>query len=221
MYLRNNDGLYFNLDKKEWQAKKCEFYSLRGANLSGANLSGVDLQGHNFNGANLNGADLSGANLSNCTISHGDLRGADLLCAIANGVDFTCSSLCGTNLSGAWLMSSNFAEASLHNADLTGANLRYTSWYKAKLDGAKLDGAIITNVVNGNGKEIKTIQLCYYDMVLCGEVLAVGCKQYTIKQWLSFSHADIEMMDYNKDNEFLVGIYKGTVLPLINMLGVK
>ena len=64
------------------------------------------------------------------------------------------------------------------NANLRWANLRW----------ANLQGAI------GNNKEVKSLQLDTWNIVYTNEILAIGCKQYTIEKWKNFTNHEINIM---------------------------
>jgi len=86
--------------------------------------------------------------------------------------------------------------AILHGADLHGADL---CW--ADLCGANLCEADLCEVdlrwVIGNSKEIKLMKLCEWDIVFTKDYLAIGCKQFKISEWKSFSNSEIKKLDKN------------------------
>jgi len=131
--------------------------------------SKADLIGADLSGANLSGADLSGANLSRANLSWADLSGANLSEASLRG-----ASLRGANLSG----------ADLYGADLYGANLS-----EANLSGANLSGAI------GNMSIIFSMQIETYPITFTSEILQIGCKRFTHKEWQEFDDETIQKMD--------------------------
>ena len=135
------------------------------------NLRGVDLSGADLSGADLRGANLRGADLSRAYLRRADLSGADL---------------CYVDLIGADLIAANLSGADLSGADLRGANLR-----RADLSNTKINNTI------GNKKEIKTLQLSPYTVTICNDVMAIGCKQYTIPEWYNFTDDTIAAMDIN------------------------
>lgn len=108
----------------------------------------------------------------------------DLLYANLSGAD-----LRHANLNGANLRDADLRGADLRRADLLGADLRH-----ANLSGAKLSGADLRYSV-GNNKEILTIQTGQWPVILCGDQMAIGCKQHSIHDWLSFDNKIIAGMD--------------------------
>jgi hypothetical protein len=107
------------------------------------------------------------------------LRGADL-----RGAD-----LRGADLRGADLRGANLRYANLQNAVLQDTDLRDTD-----LRGADLEDADIRWMF-GDGKRIKTID-GHYRIVIMLEygVMAIGCKQYSIAEWMNFSNVEISKM---------------------------
>lgn len=97
----------------------------------------------------------------------------------------------------------NLSDANLSRADLRGANLSDADLRRADLRGANLRGAI------GNNKEIKTIQLGTWTVVLTKYVMAIGCQQHSIEQWFSFTDDEIKRMDikaiewWNKNKQII------------------
>lgn len=134
-----------------------------------ADLSGAKLYGIDLSYANLSGADLTYADLS-----HADLRKANLSYANLSFANLHDANLSGANLSG----------AELNNAYLSGANL----------SGANLSGAELYNCT-GNMREIKSLQLEKYCVAYTSEVIQIGCKQYPIQKWFSFSDKQIDKME--------------------------
>jgi uncharacterized protein YjbI with pentapeptide repeats len=128
------------------------------------------------------------------SLVNADLRGADLWCADLRGsdlrgVDLQAAGLCGANLQG----------ANLEGANLEGVNLRGVDLGGADLGGANLRGADLENAdirwVFGDGKRIITID-DYYRIVIMLEygVMAIGCKQHSITEWMNFSDKEIDKM---------------------------
>ena len=127
--------------------------------------------------ANLKGANLGEANLKGTNLKGANLEGANLYKA---------------SLEGANLYQANLCKANLCKANLEGANLEW-----ANLEGANLKGANLKYCI-GNNKEIKTLQLGTYRVALTKDVMAIGCQQHSIEQWMSFTDEKIEIMHANK-----------------------
>jgi uncharacterized protein YjbI with pentapeptide repeats len=125
--------------------------------------------------ADLEGAYLWGANLRFANLQYANLQGADLLDA-----DLQCAALQNADLRDA-----NLQGANLWNADLRYANLKDTNLQDTNL-----------RWVLGDGKRIKTT-IDRYRIVIMQEygVMAIGCKQYSIDEWMNFSDEEINKMD--------------------------
>jgi len=124
-------------------------------------------------------ADLTRANLTRANLTRANLTGANLNRANLVEADLTRASLTGASLTGASLTGADLNEASLTGADLYGANLR---------------GVNLWNCA-GNGREIRTMQPGRYVVTVCGEVVQIGCKRYSIREWETFDDTTIEQMD--------------------------
>lgn len=113
------------------------------------------------------------------------------------------ANLRGVNLSGANLRDANLRGANLRCADLYDVNLSGANLYVANLRGADLYDANLSGAV-GNGKEIKSMQLGYYQIVYTKDILAIGCEQHSIEDWktlhnIELSEEDFELLQENKD----------------------
>ena len=130
--------------------------------------------------------------------------------------DLRGASLCGANLCGADLRGANLRDANLCGANLRGANLRGANLCGANLCGADLRGANLINAT-GNCREIKTVQTDIWVVTYTDELMAIGCKQYSLVDWLGFSDQDISEMDgqalnfWNKWKPILavIGVFDG------------
>jgi len=69
---------------------------------------------------------------------------------------------------------------------------------RADLRGASLRGAYLCHVnlsgARGNRREVKSIHTIKYDVVWTDTVLAIGCEQHTIDEWLTFDEDRIADM---------------------------
>jgi uncharacterized protein YjbI with pentapeptide repeats len=130
--------------------------NLRRANLTGANLREADLSGAILNVANLREADLSGAtlrgailnvaNLTEADLRQADLRQADLRVATLNDAYLFKADLSGAILSGAKLIAADLFKADLSGADLSGVNLFAARLVDTHLTGADLTGCFVYGV---------------------------------------------------------------------------
>jgi len=136
--------------------------------------------------------DLSYANLSHANLNGVDLSLADLNSTDLRGANLTKADLTGADLTGADLKSANLFKADLRGAKLDQANL---TW--AKLSEANLSDATWVSCECGNAKEVRTLQLGTYPVVLClpTQAMAIGCEQHTVEDWWSFNDTLILRMD--------------------------
>ena len=138
--------------------------------------SGADLSGADLSRANLYGAYLYGANLSGANLSRANLYGAYLYGANLSGADLSGANLSRANLSGA-----NLSRANLYGADLSGANL-----YGADLSGA-----------------IKIPIHCKWSVGITeNNLIHIGCKKMTIKEWDLFFNSDKEFETKRNTEQF-------------------
>jgi uncharacterized protein YjbI with pentapeptide repeats len=140
-------------------------------------------------GTNLYGTNLSGANLTSANLTDANLIGAIL----------TRANLTGANLEGANLSSANLTGAVLRDANLSCAIITSAVLRDANLEGANLTRATLTNIkfnnCIGNKNQIKNLQLSKYTLVLCNNILAIGCKRYSVEKWYNFDDDTIAKMD--------------------------
>lgn len=105
-----------------------------------------------------------------------------------SGVDLSGANLSGADLSGVNLSGANLRDADLRNADLSGADLSWAGLRNADLSDADLRGAV------GNGREVSTLQLGRYHVVVAGERMAIGCQTRLIADWLALNETRIEQL---------------------------
>ncbi len=139
-------------------------------------------------------ATLSNATLSNAIFRHAILSNADLSGAYLSGANLSGANLSGANLSGANLRFATLSNATLSNATLSNATLSGANLSGAYLSGANLSGATLIYCI-GNGRQIKSMQIDSWSIVWTNADLAIGCKQFPIKKWLSMSTAEIVELD--------------------------
>lgn len=111
-------------------------WDLTGADLSGLDLSGVDLQGALLESANLTATVLTGADMRGAVLAH-----ATLLSTRCDG-----ARLDRANLGAARIEKSDFAQASLVDAVLQKARVVESSLRGCKIDGIRLDEAVLIEV---------------------------------------------------------------------------
>lgn len=146
-----------------------DWVALQNMDLSCADFRETDLSGAMINNADFSWSDFRGINLSGVILSNSDLSNSDFRYAILRDANFI-----GTDLRG----------ANLHGTDLSGVNL----------SGANINDVNLHNTV-GNGKEIKSMQIETYRITWTKDVLQIGCKQYTIKEWKNFTDDEISEID--------------------------
>jgi hypothetical protein len=150
------------------------------ASLVNANLQYADLRDAYLRGTNLWGADLWCADLRNADLWSADLWSADLR---------------NTDLQNADLLVANLRGANLQDTNLQHANLQHARLQRVNLLGADLYGANIRWAL-GDGKRIKTIDDRYRIVIMLEYgVMAIGCEQHSIDEWMNFSDEEINKMD--------------------------
>lgn len=112
---------------------------LRQANLSRAQLEKASMQDTNLSQASLRESCLSHGFLKNC-----DLTGTDAWHLQARRADFTGSCIVRASWRGANLMQARMNQVVLQDVDLTGANLHAAETRTARVQGLKLEQALLT-----------------------------------------------------------------------------
>lgn len=105
----------------------------------------------------------------------------------------------------------NLSYADLEDADLQGADLQ-----DADLEGADLSGVNLKHCI-GDGIRIKNTTNKYYIIVYTDTVMAIGCKQHSLKEWFNFTDDEILKMDGEKALTF----WKEWDPKLIELTGYK
>lgn len=99
------------------------------------------------------------------------------------------------NLYDANLYNANLCDANLFGANLFGANLRGANLRGANLCGADLENNGLWDTC-GDNRFIKTLINCgKYTITYTKDRIQIGCKNYSIEQWFSFSDDEIYVMD--------------------------
>ena len=107
---------------------------------------------------------------------------------IAPGANLTGANLTGANLTGANLNGANLTGANLTGANLNGASLNGASLNGASLNGAKYHNTTIT-------KPVVQVYLSPFLVTIIDKYIIIGCKEYTLKQWLRLSKKQITNLD--------------------------
>ena len=81
----------------------------------------------------------------------------------------------------------------VEGANLCGANLYRDNLYRADLRGANLRGANLCGAI-GNMREVFSLQLSTWRITFTKDTLCIGCEQYSIEAWKSFSDEKISEM---------------------------
>lgn len=152
---------------------------MRRARLDGANLEMANMVACDLLAASLNSADMRNANLSHAVIEDASFFGAQCFCA---------------NFAGAHAFRANFHAANLKCASFANARLCGARFTGAHLDGADFTKADIRGAI-GNGKEMVSLQLERWPVVIVQGHMAIGCQQYSIADWWGFSDETIHYMD--------------------------
>lgn len=160
---------------------------LNNEKMSKLNMSGLDLRE-----ADLSFSDLSCSDLSHSNLSKSDLRFSDL-----SHSNLSCSDLSKSNLRFSDLSKSNLSKSNLISADLSHSNLRFSD-----LSCSDLRFSYLYNTT-GDGKYIKSVHdFDEYRIIYTDDTLQIGCKSYSIDDWLSFTDREILEMDGKKALEF-------------------
>lgn len=117
---------------------------IRYADLAGIRLIGADLSKSDLREANLQKANLSGANLQGAILEDADLRQANLEGTNLGGAALSGASFRDANLKDCQFQGANLVQTDLSFADLRGANLQDANLTNALLEGAKLEGTILS-----------------------------------------------------------------------------
>ena len=144
-------------------------FGLPTANLSSANLQEADLR-H----ANLQGAKMDGANIRSVRMNGVKLNRATLFSAQLQNANLTRADLSNTDLRAASLVGANLSRARLELADLRGAQLEGANLTGTTLLGARLDRAVMTDVVG-----LTYEQICEVSSMLDAELDAALVGQVT------------------------------------------
>ncbi len=111
----------------------------------------------------------------------------------------------------------NGVKADLSDVDLSGANLSFANLRHVNLKGADLTNTnlrgIIFNYCTGNNKEIKSLQIGTYLISYHKDILNIGCKTHTLKEWENFTDGEIAKMDEDALNWWKLN--KDIVLTLV------
>jgi uncharacterized protein YjbI with pentapeptide repeats len=148
--------------------------NFRGSNFSDSDFSDSNFRGSNFRGSNFRGSDFRGSNFRGSDFSDSDFRGSDFRGSNFRGSDFRDSNFSDSNFRG-----SNFSDSDFSDSNFRGSNFR----------GSKHQYKI------GNMREWHSMQLDTYMIVFNKHILAIGCQQFSIKEWREFSDKQIENMD--------------------------
>lgn len=132
-----------------------------------------------FGRKNLINADLRDADLSDANLCRADLRRADF-----RGADLNDANLSGADLSGA-----DLRRANLRGADLRSANLRFADLRDADLRRADLHDA-----------DLCVFQTDSWTAYIQKDVITIGCKRHTVKEWMEFTDEEINSMNSNALN---------------------
>lgn len=128
-------------------------------------------------------ADLRHMNLSRANLSYANLSEAVLSYAYLNGANLRNADMSGADMRGAILR-----YAVLCGADMSYADLSFTNLIGVDLSTAKLNYCI------GNMREVKSMQIDTWRVVLCGNKLSIGCETHSVEEWASFDDERIAEM---------------------------
>ena len=102
--------------------------------------------------------------------------------------------LIGADLSCADLSNSDLSNTDLRCADLRCADLRYADLRCAELRGANLRYAILRDA-DLRGTDLLVFQAKLWTAYIQKDVITIGCKRHTVKEWMEFTDEEINSMD--------------------------
>ena len=113
-----------------------------------------------------------------------------------------------------------FSYFDLRGADLIDADLSYANLRGANLRGANLNNIFIWRT-SGNSKEIFSLQTAFYlvNFIKSTDYLQIGCKNYTVQEWVDFSDSEIDNMA--SDALEFWSIWKPTIMSWISAIKSK
>lgn len=115
-----------------------------GVTLTGCSLRSLEAPRSIWDGGNLEGSSFVGAVLTGAGFKGVKAAGVDFGGVDAREGRFAGAELAGARFLAANLMKASFESANLEGADLRGANLYEAETWKARLDGAELELAVVT-----------------------------------------------------------------------------
>ena len=101
--------------------------------------------------------------------------------------------LIGADLSCADLSNSDLSNTDLRCADLRCADLRYADLRCAELRGANLRYAILRDA-DLRGTDLLVFQAKLWTAYIQKDVITIGCKRHTVKEWMEFTDEEINKM---------------------------
>ena len=109
---------------------------------------------------------------------------------IKNGrKDLSCADLSDTDLHNVDLSDVDLSDADFSNADLRDADLRYADFSNADFSNADLSGADLS------GADLLVFQANLWTAYIQKDVITIGCKRHTVKEWMEFTDEEINSMD--------------------------
>ncbi len=92
----------------------------------------------------------------------------------------------------------DFSGKTLTRVNFEGSSLRYANFAGSKVTSCNFLRCDIRNV-KGDGVAIRTCSIDGKDVVLIGQVLAIGCTQTTLDKWQSRSTVENKIATYGSD----------------------
>lgn len=128
--------------------------------------------------ADFTGQDVSGLDFSNRNL---------FLAKFKNG---NCA---GANFTKAYCVNAYFKGSNCKAANFEGSNCKGVNFKGSNCKGVNFKGGDFWGAV-GNDKQIKSPQIGLYWIAYTKDILQIGCKKYTFKEWLSFGDSEIDNM---------------------------
>lgn len=181
-----------------------EDVDLSGASFSGANLADAVFRRVNLQRTKFNYAQLQNTEFDDVDMAQTEFRRANLFSATFINVRASDAEFFKARLFSARIIDSEFSRCDFCRVDaqhsywqrvkLTNSSLKASFFMHAGFDECELTGTKINNII-GDGKTIKTLIFGQYITSFTATDMAIGCRQYSIPEWIAFSDKEIDAMD--------------------------
>ena len=137
---------------------------------------------------------LKGALEAKISFYRADFRGSDF-----RGSNFRYSNFSDSDFSNSDFSDSNFSDSDFSNSDFSDSNFSDSDFSDSEFSDSEFSDSNFRGSKHqykiGNMREWHSMQLDTYMIVFNKHILAIGCKQFKIKEWESFTDEEITDMD--------------------------